>query len=596
MPLDYGLIGNCRTSALVSKNGAVEWCCFPKFDSPSVFAKILDRERGGSFEIRPIGKCKVSQRYLPNTNILETTFTSKSAKFKVLDYFPRYREGEMIVRLQEIHRLIRVVRGRPNVKIIFDPRFHYAIDKTSLEIENNRIVAAGNDRNLYLYSDIKLESILSQKPVTLRKEKYLVLSYERPENPSISLVKDAFKRTMWYWRFFVKRSTIPSLKKREVIRSVLLLKLLTYESGAIIAAPTTSIPEIVGTQRTWDYRYCWLRDASFTIDALFKLCHFDEAETYINWLLRICYRAGANLQPMYSIDGEQILVENSLPHLSGYKNSTPVRVGNAAYQQRQLDIYGEVIDSLYLYYEHYKYSEMTDNAWSVVYRIIEAVMSNWRQKDSGIWEFRSQLKHYTFSKLMCWVALDRGVILARQRRKLKTAARWAHVRNHIKDDIIENGWSEKKQSFVQNYGSETIDASLLLIPYFGFLPANHPKFAKTVEACERELVKGCFVYRYVEPDELGKPSNSFTICTFWYINALFMQGRAEEARNMFKKILRYGNHLDLFSEDIDPKTKELTGNFPQGYTHLALINTAILLDSGRIRRPKCNIRLTMLRE
>ena len=594
--LDYGLIGNCKTAALVSKTGAIEWCCFPRFDSPSVFAKILDREKGGSFEITPVGKYTVTQHYYPDTNILESTFKTRQGKFKVYDYFPRYREGETIVKLQEIHRYIKVMDGHPKVRIVFNPKFHYASTPTTLEQEDNRIIAIGGPHQLYLYSDLELNKILRGSAVSLRKENYLVLSYDRPEKPSLPLVKDAFRRTMWYWKFFVRRSSLPNIFQKEVKRSVLLLKLLTYDSGAIIAAPTTSIPEIVGSSRTWDYRYCWLRDASFTIDAFFKLCHFDEAESFINWVLRICQKSDSKLQPMYGIEGETDLKETTLPHLKGYKNSTPVRIGNAAVSQKQIDVYGEVIETLYLYYNHFQYGEINDNIWNNVYKLVQVVVRQWRYKDNGLWEFRKQPQHHTFSKLMCWVALDRGVKIAKRYKKLRIAKKWSNVRQRIRNDILTKAWNNEKQTFTQIYGTDVLDASLLLMSYFGFLPATDPRLIKTVQACERELVKDGFVYRYAIDDGLGKPQNAFTICSFWYIDALYMQGRVEEAKKIFRKIIRYGNHLGLFSEDIDPGSKELTGNFPQAYTHLALINTATLLDSGRIRRKKCNIRLAMLRE
>ncbi len=596
MTLDYGLIGNCKTAALVSRKGAIEWCCLPRFDSSSAFAKILDEKRGGSFEIVPVGKYAIEQRYLPSTNILETSFRRETDEFMVYDFFPRFRSGEKIEKLLQINRYIRVVRGSPRVRVIFNPRFNYARGKTSVRIVENHITARQNDDLLFLYSDLDLSKIFARKPVKLVNEHYLMASYKQHLRPSIKMVKLLFAKTRSYWQEFVKFSTLPPIYKKQVTRSILALKLMTHEAGAIIAAPTTSLPEIVGDARNWDYRYCWLRDSSFTLDALTKICHFDEAEAFLEWLTKICLHSRKDLQIVYKVDGGKTLREKILPHLSGYKNSRPVRIGNHAYVQKQRDVYGWLIESFYLFYLHYNYSELELKHWKVVQKLVSTVINRWREKDSGLWEFRGFNDHFTFSKLMCWVAMDRGVKIAKKRREAALVRKWAVVRDEIKNDIMKNAWNPETQSFVQRYGSDIIDASNLLMPYFGFIPATHPKMRKTIEATKKHLTSGCYVFRYVVEDDFGKPKNAFTICTFWLIDALYMVGEKGEAQRLFKRILKHGNYLGLFSEDINPGTGELTGNFPQAYTHLAIVNTAILLSSGQIRRPMCHVRLEMLQD
>ncbi|MBI2664153.1 glycoside hydrolase family 15 protein [Candidatus Woesearchaeota archaeon] len=596
MTFNYGIIGNCRSAALVSDKASIDWACFPRFDSPSVFAKLLDSSKGGSCEIVPVGKYQTEQKYIAKTNILETRFYNASSEFSVFDFFPRYRYGERIEKLQQITRYIKVVRGAPRVRIIFNPRMNYAHGRTTIRIFSDYGMARYKENRFYIYSDIDLRKIVNHSIIALSSEHYIVLSFNEHPKTSLKRVKLLLARTKSYWLDFVRFSTLPSKYTGVVVRSILALKLLTHEGGAIVAAPTTSLPEIIGEQRNWDYRYCWLRDASFTVDALTKICHFDEAATFIEWLTRICRHARRDLQIVYRVDGDKSVREKSLLYLKGYRNSRPVRIGNRAWLQRQLDVYGEIMEAFYLFFHHYNYAEVERHHWAAITKIISAVVGQWQQEDSGLWEFRNTKKHFTFSKLMCWVAMDRAVKMARRARKADLVKSWKTVRDEIRASILRNAWNPKLQAFTQFYGSDVLDASNLLIPYFGFLPATHPRMRKTIMATLKTLVRNGFAFRYLAEDDFGMPKNAFSVCTFWLIDALYLIGEKELAVRMFDNILGRGNYLGLFSENINPDTYELTGNFPQAYTHLAIINTAMLLSTGQLRRQSCNIHFEMLRD
>lgn len=596
MTLDYGIIGNCRTAALIKKDGSIDWCCFPRFDSPSVFAKILDNKIGGSFEIRPIGNYKIKQHYIENTNILETIFLNKVSKFKIIDYFLRYREKGKIIKDGSIYRIVKVIRGNPKVKIVYNPKLDYARGKTISEIKNNTIIASNKNRTLYLCSNINHNDILYNKTIELKNNNYFVVSFDESQRYSFRVIDVGFKKTMAYWHDFVNKSTWPRQYRNSVIRSALALKLLTYdESGAVVAAATTSIPEIVGEERNWDYRYCWLRDSSFTINALTRICHFDEALDYMKYLKRVALtcdisrkNCDLDMQIMYRVNGGKKLKEEILKHLSGYKNSKPVRIGNAAYKQKQIDVAGEVIDTIHEFYVYYGYIEkIDDEMWQLIVHLTNYVINEWKNKDRGIWEFRTIKEHFTFSKLLAWTALDRSIKVAKFFKKNVDITKWESVKGEIKQSILKNAWNEKKKAFTMFYGSDDLDASILLMPYYGFIDAKDDKMKKTIGAIEKELVHESLVLRYKRKDDFGKQKNAFLICTFWLIDALYMVGYKKKAKKLFNDVLRHCNHLGLYSEDINIKTKELTGNFPQAYTHIALINTAILLDGKGIRRPTC---------
>ncbi len=584
--MDYGLIGNGQATALISSKGSIDWCCMPTFDSPSIFAKLLDINKGGSFSIQPTGKYTATQTYVRNTNVLETVFDSKTGSFKVTDFMPCYVPGAdgKIYAPCQIHRLVEVITGNPEILIQFNPKLDYGRIKTLLKIvENNFIQASGEQIQLFLHTNAPLENILKQQPVPLSKKYYFVLSYDTPLNhlnSSWDQVCEERSWTMAYWQRWVKHCYLPAMYQDEIIRSALTLKLMVHqETGAIIAAPTTSLPEIVGEERNWDYRYCWLRDAYFVIAALSKLAQFEEKESFLEFLKNICVCCDA-IRPLYTLEGKNVPSEIELTHFSGYQNSPPVRVGNEATTHFQDDVYGEMTLAIAQFFSDRRFvREDTDELWHIVTRLVTLATERFSQKDNGLWEFRNYPRHYTFSKLMCWVAVDRGCRIAQQLEKKEVLSQWTETRKHMKAEILEKAWSPKIKAYTQAYGSEELDASNLLMPIFGLVDANDPKIRSTILATEDRLMKDGLVFRYTNEDDFGKPQNAFLICTFWLIDALILIGEKERAHQYFEKVIQLGNHLGLFAEHVNPTTKELTGNFPQAYTHVAIINTAMLLAS-----------------
>jgi len=381
---------------------------------------------------------------------------------------------------------------------------------------------------------------------------------------------------------------LPEKNKNEIIRSVLTLKLLTFsESGAILAAATTSIPEEAGSNRTWDYRFCWIRDASFTVDALKKIGRDAEAKHLMEFIFKNTVGKRKDIQIMYGIDGKRTLTEKYLNHLSGYRNSTPVRIGNAAYNQKQNDIYGSIIDVIYLYYVFYEYDKrLPKKYWIFLKYLVSEIKNNWKKKDKGIWEFRGFQKHFTYSKLMCYIGMDRAVKIAQHFKQDKLAQDWIYLAEEIKNDILKNAWSEKKRAFTMFYGSEDLDAAVLLMCYHNFLEPDDPRLISTVNQINEELRSGTSVNRYKIKDDFGQSTSTFTICAFWLVDALNYIGKREEAQSLYEKLLKYSNHLGLFSEDLEEKTKNLIGNFPQAYTHIAIINTSIVLSEWSTKRIK----------
>lgn len=599
MNLSYGVIGNCRTVALIDKKASIVWSCFPRFDSPSVFAKLLDDEKGGSFEFISSGKYQVRQQYFPHTNVLTTTFSNSRHIFVVVDFFECYMDNGKLVNDNRIYRLVRVVKGKPKVKVLFDPKMNYALADTKISIKDNAVRATENGDFFTLQSNIDLNKAMAGEEMTLDSNKFFILSYnEERIDLTPDDIEEKLSRTMQYWQKFVSHAVWPKNYRREVIRSALILKLLTYEkTGAIVAAATTSLPEIVGEERNWDYRFCWLRDSSFTVNAFTRLCRFKETKAFMTFLKSILLKEtetgghALNLQIMYGVEGEKELVEKVLSHLKGFMNSSPVRIGNAAYNQEQIDVAGEVIDSIYEYYVYYNYHEgLEKEMWDLVLQLAYYVVDNWRKKDQGIWEFREIKEHFTFSKLMSWVAIDRTIKIAQAHSLECDLDEFRKIRDEIREEICEKAWNDEKKAFTMFYGSSSLDASVLLMPYYDFINAKDQRMKETIKAIERELVKDeCLVLRYNMEDDFGEQKNSFSICSFWYIDALYLSGQRNKARRLFRKFLNYSNHLGLFSEDVHIDSKKLVGNYPQAYTHLALIYTAILLSGKGSRRPVCDI-------
>ncbi|MCL6588897.1 MAG: glycoside hydrolase family 15 protein [Firmicutes bacterium] len=586
--LNYGVIGNCKSAALISETGCIEWLCLPDFDSPSVFAKLLDRERGGEFGIEVGPEYRVTQKYLSRTNILETTFTNGRDSFMVIDFMPRFHNERGYHCPPDLVRYLVHLEGKPKARFIYDPHLSYAKDPTRHCIEDEYLksyTVSGNFESVYLYSNINFSQILGREEVVIEGDLFFLLSYnEKLLEINLDRIHLLFEKTKLYWLNWVDQGAKFSRYNEEIIRSSLVLKLLTYQqSGAILAAVTTSLPESLGEVRNWDYRFCWIRDASMAIATLTALGHYSSAERFLNFIVNVIPYKDEKIQIMYGIRGEKKLVEKELPWLSGYEGSKPVRIGNAAYLQKQNDIYGVLIDVIYNYFKLFRNTlANSEELWTVVRTLVRTVNNNWMKPDNGIWEYRSQGRHFTFSKVLCWVALDRGVKIAELLGKKGAAQEWAKIRDMIRKNILKKGWDPELQSFTQSYGSKDIDAANLLMANYGFLDPLDPKYVMTVRKTREVLSKDGLMYRYRNPDDFGAPKSSFTVCTFWMIKSLFLIGEKEEAENMFRTVLSYGNHLGLFSEDIDFTTKRLLGNFPQAYSHLALIDTALTLSGEEV--------------
>ncbi|MEM8848066.1 MAG: glycoside hydrolase family 15 protein [Bacteroidota bacterium] len=580
--LNYGIIGNCRSAALISDTGSLDWCCLPQFDSTSVFAKLLDEKKGGSFEIKAKYNYVIQQEYYKNTAILVTRYSDGENTFEVHDFMPRYHKltGKYNAP-PEIVRYIKHVSGTPSFSVLYDPKLEYALGRTNNYVKDDFIVSLTSKQKfdtLFMYTSFDKQKVLEGEEIVLREDGYFMICYnEKILKPTTDKMSLELERTKIYWLDWVDRT--PTYKKfnAQIMRSAITLKMLTYDkTGAVLAAATTSLPETIGEVRNWDYRFCWIRDASMVIKVVSELGHKNSAKRYLQFIIDLMPDKDEKLQIMYGINKQKKLTENTLDHLEGYKGSSPVRIGNAAYKQKQNDIYGILMDVIYE--QLVKFSNDIENGeelWSITKGIVWIVEKHWREPDKGIWEFRGEDQHFTFSKVLCWVAIDRAIKVAKIFGKSRKIEKWTAIEQEIKSDIHEHAWNPEKNAFVQSYGSSHLDASVLLMESYGFIHAKDPKFVNTVHAIEEELSNDGLLYRYKNEDDFGLPSSSFTICTFWFINSLFKIGEEEKALAHFERLLGYSNHLGLFSEDIDFKTKRLLGNFPQAYSHLALIECAI---------------------
>lgn len=580
--LNYGIIGNCRSAALISDTGSLDWCCLPQFDSTSVFAKLLDEKNGGSFEIKTKYNYEIRQEYFRNTAILVTRYSDGENTFEIHDFMPRYHKltGKYNAP-PEIVRYVKHVSGTPRFSVVYDPKLEYAQGNTTNHVKPNFIVSLTSKQKfdtLFLYTSFNKNSVLNEDEIVLKEDGYFLICYnEKILKPSTEKMSLELERTKIYWLDWVDRTPTYKQFYKEIIRSAITLKMLTYDkTGAVLAAATTSLPETIGEVRNWDYRFCWIRDASMVIKVVSELGHKNSAKRYLQFIIDLMPDKDEKLQIMYGINKEKTLTEKTLDHLEGYRGSKPVRIGNAAYKQKQNDIYGILMDVIYE--QLVKFSNDIENGeelWSITKGIVWIVNKHWREPDKGIWEFRGEDRHFTFSKVLCWVALDRAIKVAKIFGKHRKIEKWTALEQEIKEDIHENAWNPEINAFVQSYGSSDLDASVLLMESYGFIHAKDPKFVSTVRAIEEDLSNDGLLYRYKNEDDFGLPSSSFTICTFWFINSLFKIGEEEKALAHFERLLSYSNHLGLFSEDIDFKTKRLLGNFPQAYSHLALIECAI---------------------
>src|SRR5690554_4942423 len=589
--LDYGVIGNCRSGALVSNKGSIEWLCLPKFDSGSVFAKLLDEEKGGSFEIEVENEVSITQEYEKNSNVLITRFVSRDGIFEVHDFMPRYKlDNGSYYTPPDVIRYVKHLYGAPVVRFKYDPRLEYAKYLTKTEIHASFVKSTtqrGDYDSVYLYSSMNISDVVCNQPLTITQDEFVMMTYNQKllkQDVSRSYMK--LVRTNAYWLTWADRTTKFAKYNEEINRSALVLKLLSYDkSGAILAALTTSLPETIGEVRNWDYRFCWIRDASMVIKIMTNLDHYNLAHRYLSFITNLLPEKDEKIQIMYGINGEKRLTELELDHLSGFCNSRPVRIGNAAYKQKQHDIYGILMDVIYQHFSLFSVSlEHSEELWTITRNMVRTVSRNWKRPDKGIWEMRQNDSHFTFSKVLCWVAVDRAIKIASLLQQRDQAEAWMPLRDKIKQDILTKAWNEEKQAFTQAYGVDDLDASVLQMEFYGFLPGKDPQFVSTVKAIQKELGHKGLMFRYRNKDDFGEPSSAFTICSFWLVRALYMIGEEEEARKKFDQLLSHSNHLGLFSEDLDFETKRLLGNFPQAYSHLALIDTAMLLAGGKLSK------------
>jgi GH15 family glucan-1,4-alpha-glucosidase len=584
---DHGVIGDLHTAALVGIDGTIDWLCLPRFDAPSVFASILDDEKGGHFRLRPLNYVRSQQLYLPDTNVLLTRFLSSEGVAEVLDFMP-IEAGPK--ERHDLVRSIRVVRGSMRFEVDCRPAFDYARQRHTISLGKTGAVFACAGTRLGLATRVPLRegpyrNALAQFALEEGEDAAFVLQQlkegEGPEEVlSSAPFQDRLQGTLDYWRRWISGSTYRGRWREMVNRSALALKLMVYDpTGALVAAPTMGLPETIGGERNWDYRYTWLRDAAFTLYSLIRVGFNEEAHNFMGWLLDVCRNSDGKLQPLYGIDGRTEIHEEELPHLSGYRNSRPVRLGNGAYNQLQLDLYGAVLDAAYLHNKHA--APLDYDVWNNLRPTLDWLSENWRQPDEGIWEVRGGRRPFVSSKVLSWVALDRAVRMARQRGLPAPEDHWIKQRNAIYEEVMKKGWNPKRESFVQYYGGEALDASLLLMPLVKFVGPTDPRWLATLNGIQKELSHDTLVSRYkvaeAADDGFSSEEGSFNTCSFWLVECLTRAGRLEEARLALEKMFSYANHLGLFTEEIGPSGEAL-GNFPQALTHLALISAAVRLD------------------
>lgn len=627
----YGVIGDCHSTVLIAPDGSVDWGCLPDFDSPAIFCRLLDAQRGGYFQIAPTDSTiPGTQRYLRGSNVLQTRFASTAGEVVLTDFMPvetldawPYKGMNNNTWTREdgsCHCLVRIVEcthGELSITMTLKVSPNYAATPSEVILAPNNIGAliSGGQQHVglalvgaHLLPSFEMKLVqAADSPhasvvatVTLHEGERLLfaLGLGRSDRAVRRLVEEELQQrnfdaelahTLHCWRKWVAGCSYEGPDKDLVQRSALALKLMTYApTGAIVAAPTAALPEGLGGERNWDYRFTWLRDATFTLYALNVLGFTDEARAFTHWLRRLSYANGEDLQIMYGIRGERDLTEYELTHLSGYCDSRPVRIGNGAAKQKQLDVFGEVLDCIHLYrrqsgFERYGES-LEGPLWSMMSTLVEHVCAHWNEPDNGIWEVRGDLRHFVYSKVMCWVALDRGVRAAQELNLEADLPRWIRIRDQIRGDILSRGYDTTLGAFTQSYDNPALDASNLLLPLVKFIPADDPRMRSTVDRIMQQLTdENGFVYRYHNEDGLSGSEGTFTICTFWLVDNLAMQGRVAEARSLFERIAKYAGRLGLFSEEIDADNNAALGNYPQAFTHIALINSAMNLKKAEER-------------
>ena len=602
---DYAIIGDCHTAALVSREGSIDWYCPGRFDGPAVFCRLLDANKGGHLSLAPPGRFASERRYRGATNVLETTFTADGGRARVTDFMPIFRRagiraGQDVGTSRQLIRLVEGLGGEMELELRFKPTFDYARARTELSPSSNGAVAHGDGQYLTLACPgLRLEpdgagGLRGRLRISAGERRPVVLSDVDDPGQARDVFEpsrcdEQLERTLEYWEDWTTGCSLQTPYRPQVLRSALTLRLLTYQpTGAIIAAPTTSLPEQLGGVRNWDYRYTWLRDACLTLYALMTLGYRDEAADFFAWLDRVCgSEARESFQIMYTIDGKSELPERTLDELEGYACSRPVRIGNAAAKQRQLDIFGEVLTAAYLHYRRGGREGRTATArpdrspspemWAFLRRLVEQAAEQWREPGQGIWEVRGGPRQFLYGKLMCWAAVDRGIRLAEEHRLEAPLDRWRRACQEIHRAILEQGFDPERGAFTQAFGSTALDAGALIIPRIGFLPATDPRVQSTIDRIKVDLTHDGLVYRYRTADGLPGGEATFALCSFWLVDALALGGRLDEAHELFERVSRYANDVGLLAEEIDPARGELLGNFPQGFSHLALIGSAVNL-------------------
>ncbi len=573
---DLGLIGNCQFSALVARNGTVVWSCLPRFDSNPVFSSLLDVESGGRFQVSPEGDEAGTQRYIENTNVLETRFDTKAGSFRVLDFAPRFVQFDRIFRPTQIFRIVEPLSGTPRIKVSCEPRMGWAKDIPVSVAGSNHIRYEGFASHLRLTSDVPV-SYLGGPPFALTGRKHLVLSWGAPVEEALAPLASRFLgETIRYWQAWVKRCNVPPRFQAEVIRSALVLKLHCFEdTGAIVAAMTTSIPEAPGSGRNWDYRYCWLRDAYYSLGAFRLLGQFEEREHFVNYLFDVAGGApDLKLAPLYRIDGRSDLSESVLDHWPGYEGHGPVRVGNAAAEHIQNDIFGEMVLALApVYLDERFQAERSPQAFSLLCGLARKAIAVAGTPDAGIWEYRTDWTPQTFSTLMCWAGADRMARVA-QIHQPALSAEFEMAAATIRETILREAWSDRLGAFASSHGGHDLDASLLQMAPLRLLPPDAPQIQRTIDAIRDGLTSNGWLFRYRADDGFGRPEVAFVICSFWLVEALARSGRLEEARSVMSRISNAVSPLGLLAEDYDVKEKRMWGNFPQAYSHVGMIHAA----------------------
>ena len=596
---DHGLIGDLQTSALITTDGSVDWFCCPRFDSPSVFGALLDHERGGRFRIRPSGiEYTTKQTYFPDTAVLVTRYFTEAGVGQVLDFMPP--AGPTATETHRLVRMVQCVRGEMTFEVDVAPRFDYGRVPHRTQVSANGVVFSANGTTLTLHVvrepgdehkarvDLEDQDVHASLTLVAGEVRGMVLDSAAagpPREIRVAEMESLFDETVRFWRHWLSGSTYRGRWREAVQRSAITLKLMTYApTGGLVAAPTMALPEQVGGERNWDYRYTWVRDASFSVRALLRLGLVQEAARFGTWLGdRVRERAHSDSGPlniMYRINGSSDLKEDVLEGWSGYRGSAPIRLGNGAAEQLQLDIYGEAMDSIYA--GDQAGLPLPTRGWAAIGGILDWLVDNWDQPDEGIWETRGGRQPFTYGRVMCWVAFDRGIRLATAHGLPAPLERWTAARDRIREQVMDQGFHQSRQAFVQHYDTDVLDSALLRMPSVGFIDGRDPLWTSTLRAMDEELVTDSLVYRYnpeASPDGLRGSEGTFSLCTFAYVDALTRAGRVEDARLAFEKMLTYANHVGLYSEEI-ALTGEQIGNFPQAFTHLALIDAAVTLDAA----------------